>query len=440
MSERATPDERLKVVYISPGAAGMYCGSCMNDNMIARTMMRLGHDVMLLPLYTPILTDEEDVSDAHIFYGGINVYLQEKFSLFRHLPRFLDRVLDAPWLLRSIASGSVEVDPKVLGPMTLSMAQGERGRQRKEVKRLVDWLARGERPSVVCLSNLMIGGAVPAIKRRLGVPVLLMLQGDDVFLDELPEPYRTPVIEELRALAAQFDGVVAHSRFYADYMSDYFSIPREKIRVVPLGIDGRDFQSEAAKPAHEAPAKIGYLARICPAKGLHVLVEAMIQLRRLEGAEQAELHVAGYLGPGDRDYFDKLRRRMEQEAGPGAMQYFPDLDHNGKQDFLRSLDLFSVPTVYRDPKGRYVLEALASGVPVVQPSHGAFPELLGDTGGGRLVPPEDPAALAHVLHELIQQPEERRRLGESGRAAVRERHSAEAATDAMIEVISQFVR
>ena len=94
-------EKPLKIVYLSPGAAGMYCGSCLNDNMLARTLIELGHSVLLVPLYTPLLTDEKNVSDRHVFFGGINVYLQEKIPLFRHLPRFLDRLLNSPWLLRS---------------------------------------------------------------------------------------------------------------------------------------------------------------------------------------------------------------------------------------------------------------------------------------------------------------------------------------------------
>ena len=438
------PEKPLKIVYLSPGAAGMYCGSCMNDNMLARTLIEMGHDVVLLPLYTPLLTDEQDVSDKHIFFGGINVYLQEKIPLFRHVPRFLDRVLDSPWLLRGVARGSIKTDPAELGSLTLSIVRGEHGHQRKEVSRLVDWLARHERPSLVVLSNLMIAGSVPAIKRRLNVPVLLTLQGDDVFLDGLSEPYRSQVMQELRELAKQVDGVITHSHFYADAMADYFEIPRDKFHVVPLGISVSDSSPiEPVEvpdgPAPCRPPTVGYFARICPAKGLHILVEAMQRLRQMPDTEDARLHVAGWLGESDKKYLEQLQAKIGEAGDEGHTTFQFAVDASAKRSFYESIDVLSVPTVYREPKGRYVLEAMASGVPVVQPDHGAFPELLKDTGGGRLVPPENPQRLAEVLHELLTQPAERRRLGEAGREAVLQRHSDSAAARAVLDVFSQYV-
>ena len=411
----------------------------MNDNMVARALMEMGHDVMLLPLYTPLKTDEQDVSDKHIFFGGINVYLQEKIPLFRHLPRFIDRVLDSPWLLRSVARGSVKTDPAELGPLTLSIVRGEHGHQKKEVNRLVDWLARHERPHIVNLSNLMIAGSVPAIKRRLRVPVLLTLQGDDVFLDELSEPYRSKVMQELRSLATQVDGVIVHSNFYADAMSDYFEIPRERFHVVPLGIRADDTQDTNENATTDRPPTVGYFARICHAKGLHVLVDAMLELRIMPGTEDARLRVAGWLGASDRPYFSELETRVANSNAPGMMTIQAGVDVAGKRDFYRSIDILSVPTVYREPKGRYVLEALANGVPVVQPAHGAFPELLRHTGGGLLVPPTSPRHLAEALHQLLTNHERRQQLGETGRQAVLERHTAPIAAQAVLDTFGRYV-
>src|SRR5437762_1513939 len=81
----------MKIVYITAGAAGMYCGSCMHDNTLVAALHQLGHDAILLPTYTPLRTDEEDISQQRVFFGGINVYLQQKSGLFRHTPWFLDR-------------------------------------------------------------------------------------------------------------------------------------------------------------------------------------------------------------------------------------------------------------------------------------------------------------------------------------------------------------
>src|SRR5215210_3119655 len=93
----------MRIAYITAGAAGMYCGSCMKDNTLVSALCKAGHDALLIPTYTPIRTDEADVSNRQIFFGGINVYLEQKLWLFRHTPRFLDRLLNARWLLRWVS-------------------------------------------------------------------------------------------------------------------------------------------------------------------------------------------------------------------------------------------------------------------------------------------------------------------------------------------------
>src|SRR5437763_7308767 len=141
---RAFPTARridMKIAYITAGAAGMYCGSCMHDNTLVAALCNLGHDALLVPTYTPIRTDEEDVSQKRIFFGGINVYLEQKLALFRHTPWFIDRLFNFPALLRWVSRFAFGTRAEDLGELTVSMLQGEHGRQSKEVDKLVTWLA-----------------------------------------------------------------------------------------------------------------------------------------------------------------------------------------------------------------------------------------------------------------------------------------------------------
>ncbi len=433
------PESPLNVVYLTPGAGGMYCGSCMNDNMLAAAMTRMGHSVCLVPIYTPTVTDEPNVSIDKLFFGGINVYLQEKIPPFRFLPRFLDRILDRPWLVRKLAGRAVGLEAKQLGALTLSMVRGEHGHQRKEVRRLVDWLAAQPHPDVVNLSNLLIAGCARAIRRELRSAIVVTLQGDDLFLDDLPEPYRAKVIAELSELAKSVDRFIVHSRYYAELMADCFQIPPERFDVVPLGIALDAFAELPAESQNNRPPTIGYLARICPAKGFHLLVDAFLQLKSRRELEHVRLAVAGWLGEPDRPYFEEQILRVQAAGCGGDVRHAGVLDRGQKIDFYRSLDVFSVPTMYREPKGRFVLEALASGVPVVQPEHGAFPEILQRIGGGRLVRPGDAAHLAEVLGELLIDSASRQTLGREGREAVFREASAERAAEATIAVYRSAV-
>jgi glycosyltransferase involved in cell wall biosynthesis len=413
----------MRIVYITAGAAGMYCGSCMHDNTLVTALLAQGHDALLVPTYTPIRTDEPDVSQHRVFFGGINVYLQQKLSLFRHTPWALDRLLDAPRLLRWVAPFAVKTRAEKLGDLTLSVLEGEHGHQKKEVEKLVGWLADDVRPDIINLTNALLSGMVHEIKRRLGIPVLCTLQGDDIFLEALPEPVRRKAINLIRDHCREIDGFVATSSYYADFMAGYIGIPRDRIHVIYPGLNLAGHGG--ARPTRDGPPYIiGYFARICPEKGLHHLVEAFRILRHSSGVPPCRLHISGWLGENNRPYFEELRGRLESWGLAGDSEHVHSPDHTGKVRFLQGLDVLSVPTVYREPKGLYVLEALANGVPVVQPRHGSFPELIERTGGGHLVNPDDPEDLARGLRLLLEDRALRDELGRKGKEAVHERFTA----------------
>ena len=437
----ATP----KIVYITAGAADMYCGSCLHDNTLVRALSRRNIDVQLVPTYTPIRTDEEDVSIDQVFFGGINVFLQQRVPLFRYLPRFLDRFLDARWALRWATSRGLEIKPRELGALAVSMLRGSAGHQRKEVKRLCRWLEHSVQPNLINLTNMLIAGSVPAIKSRLQVPVLVTLQGDDIFLDQLIEPYRSQALKEIRRLVQDVDGFLVFSKYYADYLGDLFEIPENKMQLVPLGLDTNDFASFASDLSPEpagsevVPATIGYLARLAPEKGLHILVDAFLQLRQRPNMEQVQLKIAGWLGEQHRDYVDQQLKKLADAGAADVVDHVGTVDREGKLDFLRQVDVLSVPTVYREPKGLFVLEALAAGVPVVQPRHGAFPELLERIPGGVLVDPENPTDLADKLSGLLVDIEECRRLGQRGLQVVHQQYNADEMAAATWEVYRRYL-
>ncbi len=423
----------------------MFCGSCMRDNAVAAGLRKRGLDVALVPLYTPIRTEEEDVSIDQVFFGGINVYLQEKIPLFRWLPEFLDRWLDNPKLIRRVASRAMSVDAKQLGGMTLSMVRGEHGHQRKEVHRLVHWLKHDMKPDLVCLTNLLVGGSVPAIRRELpGVPILVTLQGDDVFLDELVDPWRSEVLAEMRQLAREVDGFIVFNDFYRRRMAELLDIPEKKFRRTALGVEEDHFvtvareRTENPKSA-EAPRVIGYFARLCPEKGFDTMVDAFLDLAARPGFEEVEFHCGGWLSEKDRAFYDSQVEKIDQRGLSPRFHPVGSPDMAGKVDFFRDLDVFSVPARFVEPKGIYALEAMACGVPVIATDHGAFPEMIEASGGGELVPKEDPKALADALANLLSDRENRERLGKAGHDWVVSECGREAMARTTGEVFGEFL-
>lgn len=396
----------------------MFCGSCMLDNAWARAMRAKGARVSLVPTYTPIRVDEEDVSIDRVFLGGLNLYLDHRFRWWRRLPAWLRRLLDAPWLLRGMGSFAAGNEADQLGALTVEMLRGPQGALETDIDRLVHYLCDLLRPDAICFSNALLAGVLPALRGRFSGPIFCLLQGDDLFVQELPEPYRTEARSRMKRLVSNFDGFLIHSRYYRDFMAEWLDQPPERFHRLPLGIDLSGHEGRPRRRGSR-PFRIGYFARVCRAKGVHLLVDAYLRLLR-EGLA-VELHVGGYVRKSDRRFLRELRRRTRKAGRELRWIGSPDRRAD-KVAFYTTLDVLSVPTEYREPKGLPVLEAWANGLPVVQPAHGAFPELIESTGGGLLFAPADTTDLARQLRRLAEDEELRLQLAHKGYHGVRRHH------------------
>jgi glycosyltransferase involved in cell wall biosynthesis len=396
----------------------MYCGTCLRDNSLATELMRQGHDVTLMPLYTPTLTDEQNVSSEKIFFGGISVYLEQNYTLFRNTPWLLDRLWDSKLALKAAAKRSIPVDPHFLGAMTVSMLEGEHGRLKKEFRKMMTWLKTQPRPDVINLPYTLFLSMAQPMKKALDAPVFCTLQGEDLFLEGLLEPYRARSLELIRQNIRHVDCFLAVSDYYADFMCRYLGIPEHKMEVARLGVNTEGYRASLPASAHEKK-RLGYFARIAPEKGLHVLAEAFRIVHREEPS--TTLEAAGYIAHEHRPYLDGIERQMRDWELP--FHYRGVLDRAQKIAFLEQLDILSVPTVYADPKGIFVLEGMAAGVPFVQPHHGTFREMAERTGAGLLCEPENAADLAKTLLRLVRDRDLRSNLARNAYDNVRRHYT-----------------
>ncbi|MHC5111911.1 MAG: glycosyltransferase family 4 protein [Planctomycetota bacterium] len=407
----------------------------MRDNRLAATLIANGRDIVLIPLYTPLKTDEADVSTPDILFGGINVYLKNASGLFRHLPGFLERWLDSPGMLGQVEKIASGTDPSGLGGLTVSVLRGDDGSLKSESDKLIESL-RPINADVVNIPNLMFAGLAGPIRAQLGKPVVCTLSGEDIFLDELPEPHRTEAFQLIRQASANIHTFVSLTEYYADHTARHFGIPREKIRVVPMGLRVTDFKP--ATVLEPRPFTIGFLARICRAKGLHRIVDAFGEIRRR--GRTCRLHVAGYVGKAERVYLKETMERIEPGDRENLVSFHGEVDRAEKADFLRSIDVLSVPTEYHEAKGYFILESLAAGVPFVQPDHGSFVELHEATGGGLLFPSASEEALVDRLIELMDDVDLREGLGRQGRHVVTSEFTDEIMADRMWQLYQQVAR
>jgi glycosyltransferase involved in cell wall biosynthesis len=452
----------MRILHLIAGAGPMYCGSCLHGNTLAAGLRKAGADIVLAPLYTPIRTDEENLSIDRLSMGGINVYLDESLHWWRRMPTFLRRLMDRPRLVSWAATFGGGTRPEQLGRLAVAMFRGDDGPLKDDVEQLLNWLEVDVRPDIVHLSNVMLAALARPLKERLGAKVVATLTGEDGFLEKLPRPYYEQARAELRARSADLDAIIALSRDYGDFMAGYLGVPREKIEVMRPGLNLEGFpvgpscrEGPADLPAgggvnpqsgvdsnspfqQKGPTKsIGFLSRISPDKGLHLLIEALHAMQQLPNSPPLRLRAAGYLDRADRRYLRDLYKQAAAYGLADRFEYVGELDRAGKIAFLESLDVFCVPSLLRESKGLPVLEACACGVPVVAPDHGAFSELVADTGGGLLYDPGQPGAFESALRRLFADAELAAECGHRGRQAVHERYTSERETQ---DVLALYAR
>jgi glycosyltransferase involved in cell wall biosynthesis len=253
-----------------------------------------------------------------------------------------------------------------------------------------------------------------------------MLQGEVDYLDALVPEYRAQCWRLLSERAKDVELFGAASRYFADLMRQRLALTAERVKVVYSGINFEGYDhSQPASPSPASAPVLGYFARMCPEKGLDTFVDAYIQLRQRDRIKGLRLRIGGGCGAGDELFVNSLRQRLTDTGYIKDVEFFPNLDRAAKVTFLQSLSVFSVPVRCTEAFGLYVIEAMAAGVPVVQPRTGAFPELIEATGGG-ITYEGDSTALAAALEELLSNPERARSLGNAGRHAALEKFSAEA--------------
>ncbi|MBN2588219.1 MAG: glycosyltransferase family 4 protein [Sedimentisphaerales bacterium] len=430
----------MKIAHLTPSSGDtFYCENCQRDIALVNAMQKMEHEILLMPMYLPVNADEKDLpTSSPIFFGGVNVYLQQKLSIFRKTPRWLDKLFDNPKLLQWAGRKAGMTSAKDLAETTISMLNGNHGKQVKELNRLVDWLALEEnKPDIVTLSNVLLVGLVKPIKERLGVPVLCLLQDEDGFIDGLGAPYAKQSWDIVTELAKDIDLFISVSKYYSDVMQERLSLEPELLEVVRMGISLDGYLHRDKLP--EVPT-IGYLSRSCSERGLDKLVDAFIILKKNDKLKNARLRISGGARGDDAPFIDSLKKRLSNAGIIDDVEFLPDFSKEAKYKFLNSLSVMCVPEKQPVAYGLYVLEALASGVPVVEPAIGVFPELIELTGGGVLYNENNAQSLAKAMEPLLLDPDYAHKLGQKGRDAVTETLNVENNARELITIYERIVQ
>ncbi|MCP5105337.1 MAG: glycosyltransferase family 4 protein [bacterium] len=418
----------MKIVYVTPGTGDtFYCQNCFRDSELLKSLNALGHDVIKVPMYLPAdLDTNENIADTPVFFGAINIYLKEKFPFYRHAPMWMERLLDSHALLQLAAKKSGSTRAEGLEEMTISMLLGEKGRQASELDHLIQYLRR-IKPDVVHLSNALLLGLAHRLKTGLGAGVVCSLQDENEWIDLMGEHYQTKIWNIMSERSVDVDAFVTASRYYADKSQKQLKIPADKIKVINGGVNLDEYETSSLP---FDPPVIGYLCRMSEYFGLGILVDAFIRLKRDKGFSSLKLHVTGGYTGEDKPFVKKILKEISDAGFERDVVLFKNFDKKNRIEFLESLTLLSVPVPGGEAFGAYQVEALAAGVPVVQPNVGCFPEFVEATNGGVIFEPNDGDTLANTLASLLSSPDKTRQLSEQGRRAVLEQFSMTAmATD-----------
>ena len=427
----------MKIVNIVPGFGGtFYCGNCLRDSVLVKTLRSSGHDSVTLPIYLPLTSAGNPIqTDSPVFYGAVNIYLKQNYKFFRHMPLWLEHFLDSGPILRYAASKAGSTRASGLEEMTISMLMGSEGFQKEELQQLIDYLKNHEKPDIVHLSNALLLGLAEKIKTKLNAKVVCSLQDEDVWVDVMKPAYRDKVWNIISEKAGYVDAFIAVSDFYAGVMKKKMNLPDEKLHVIHIGVDPSNYT--VYQPSL-APPTIGFLSRLCEENGLGILVEAFIELKAKEGFADARLRLTGGMTADDKRFINTLQKKLKKKNILQDVEFMHEFNPETLSVFFKGLSVLSVPVLAGEAFGLYQMEALSSGIPLVQPALGAFPEIIKRTGGGLVYSPNNSATLADTFANVLGNPSLLLEMSKKGRAAVEDHFNNRVLTEKMIRVYEQI--
>jgi glycosyltransferase involved in cell wall biosynthesis len=423
----------MKILHVIPGSGGsFYCGNCLRDSKFVEAMRASEHKVIKLPMYLPLFADEHDLSgEIPVFYGAISIYLKQQYPVFRRAPAWVDRLLNSKPMLKLAAKFAGSTRAKGLEEMTISMLLGEHGQQKEELDRMIEWLSEHCKPDVIHLSNALLVGLAHRLSESMNVPVICSLQDEDQWVDVMKPSSQEKVWNLMAERGKDVSLFVSVSEYYAKEMKVLLRIPDEKLSTVHIGVYPDDY--EFILPSRKKRS-IGYVSRMCHELGMDILVDAFILLKQDQQFGDVELHITGGSTGDDRKFIRSQKQKIERSGFSGQVKFHGDFEELGLREFFREVSVLSVPVRKGEAFGIYLLESMSSGIPIVQPALGAFPEIVKLSGGGVTYEPNTPEALADALKELLCDPLKMDDLSLQGRSGVEQHFHVEGQVQKMLEV------
>lgn len=431
----------MKIVYLITGSGGsFYCGNCYRDMLYVRAIRKVpGIKASAIPLYLPPdkKISRESGFDRNVFFGAISMFLREKVPFLRNMPSCFDKFLDSKLFLRFAAKQAGTTSTEGYEELTINMIEGDNAFRRTEVERLIRYILKEGKPDIIHLSNALILGIARQLKKRIDVKVVCSLLNEDDWIDDMDEPFRSRAWQMVAKEADYVDVFVTPSNYYRELFKSKTGLKGENVHVVPLGFDPET--DDISRPDRE-PSSIGYFSRVNNYNGFDKLVDAFIEMKKQDQIPGLSLKVCGGYTGADREFISAQIRKIREHKLEKSVKIYPEFAGEKKLEFFRDVDVISVPVRKYDGYGLYLLEANAAGIPVVQPSTGAFPEIVEKTKGGIIYSPDTVKELADNLTRLMKDRKLITSLGESGSKIVRQDFSLRKMSDGLSEVYNKALK
>ncbi len=398
MTMSMAKNKQIKIAYLLPGSGGtFYCGNCLRDKIFIKSLKDGGHDILMIPMYLPLNLEEYE-TESPIFYGAVNIYLEQLHPIFKKLPHWLKKLLDSKSILDFAARQSASTNANGHEEMTISMLKGSDGKQSEDLDTLINWLKVHEKPDVVHISNALLSGMAKKLKSELNCKVVCTLQDEDEWIDEMRPNYAAETWKIIETNSEHIDAFIAVSDYFAKLISSKVDIPASKIHVIHNFI-GQDYihTNHLIKPVHS----IGYMSKINSSFGADLLFDAFATLKKEEPFSDLRLIYTGGYTDDYKEIVSQIKKKSKKLGFEKDVEFIHDLSSKGKQKFLESISLYCVPSRRKEAFGIHILEAQAYGVPSVMPDIGAYAEIISKSKAGLLYDPSDPMNLTNTVRELL---------------------------------------
>jgi len=427
----------MKIAHIIPGSGGsFYCGNCLRDSKLFDAIRAEGHDAVKIPMYLPLFAHDQSGREIPVFYGAISMYLKQVFPWLHQAPAWVDKLLNSRPMLRFASHMANSTRASGLEEMTISMLLGEDGQQKDELEKLTEWMATHLKPDVIHISNALLLGLAHRLRTKLQVPVVCSLQDEDVWVEPMHRETAVQVWKLMQNKAAFVDRFIPVSRYFSDFMQKKLQLPDEKISTLYLGVDPDEYVYQNAS---EKPRNIGYLSRMCHENGLDILVDAFILLKKNPQMVDVKLLITGGKTADDNNFIHEQKKKISHAGLNNMVEWIHDFQPQQRNSFFSRIITLSVPVRNGEAFGIYLAEAMAAGIPVVQPALGAFPEIIEQSKSGIVYHKNNPDELLAALHKLLINKELSAELSRNARQSAIETFNIHEQAKKMIGVYEEVV-